>query len=36
MIAEASKQMASGNLAIEEIKIKNNDEIGEMARSLMK
>lgn len=30
-IAAASKEMAAGNLVIEEIKVKNNDEIGDMA-----
>lgn len=32
-IAAASEEMAAGNLAIEEIKVKNNDEIGDMAHS---
>lgn len=32
-IASASQRMAAGNLAIEEIKVKNNDEIGDMAEA---
>lgn len=33
LIASASREMAAGNMAIEEIKVKNNDEIGDMAAS---